>query len=208
MSRSDILKDILQIRAEIASCRRCPAMAPWRKFPAEAFGTVETGLMLVGEAPGYESWRRGRAFSNPRNLTVREALASLRHPRYRTLEDLFFLADAVRCQPPGRSPASRNRAPRTSERRNCAAFLYREIELLRPTVIVTLGRLAAEAVLGRPVRLTDEHGRWHDGPAGSRVVTLLHPSGQAKYALQKIGMTPEDYFASLRKLFAELIAEL
>ncbi len=206
-AEQNIVEEILAVRRRIDACQRCATLQPWRKFPVEAFGTIATGYMLIGEAPGYVSWRRQMPYGNPRNYTIREAIESLGHPRYKTLEDLFYLSDVVRCQP---SPlgSTANRSPTSTERRNCSDYLQRELELLTPRVIVTVGKLAAEAVLGRPIKITQEHTKRHAGPAGNEVIVLMHPSGRNKQHLQNMGLTLEGYREQLQKVFADLIERL
>ena len=163
--------------------------------------------MLVGEAPGYISWRNQRAFSNPRSHLFRDALAALKHPRYTTLEDLFYLADVVRCQPPANQTHA-NRSPTPAEIRLCSRHLRDEIELLRPRLYIAVGRLAAEFLLDRPIKITEQHANRHAGPHGSEVIVLMHPSGRNKLHLHNMGLTLEDYRRQLRAIFAGLIQRL
>jgi DNA polymerase len=203
----NILDQLLALRSRIVACRDCTTLAPWRKFPVDYLGNIDTGYMLVGEAPGYISWRNSRAFSNPRNYVLREALADLNHPRYKTLEDLFYVTDVVRCHPAaGESLA--NRSPTPTEVRLCSRHLRDEIELLRPRVHVAIGRLAVEFLMGQPVKITQEHAKRHVGPYNSEVIILMHPSGRNKQHLLNMGLTPEGYRRQVAAIFADLIERL
>jgi DNA polymerase len=202
-----MLDRVLALRRRIVACRDCASLAPWRKFPADYFGTLATGYMLVGEAPGYVSWRNGRAFSNPGNYVLHDAMADLGHPRYRTLEDLFYITDVVRCQPAvGETHA--NRSPTPAEVRLCCRHLRDEIDLLQPRLFVAIGRLAAEFLLGRPIKITREHGKRLVDPAGQDVIVLMHPSGRNKQHLVALGLTPAGYRRQLRDIFADLVRDL
>ncbi len=202
-----MLAKVLALRRRIVACRDCASLAPWRKFPAEYIGAIATGCMLVGEAPGYVSWRNGRAFSNPGNYVLRDALADLGHPRYRTLEDLFYITDVVRCHPAAGEGLA-NRSPTPAEVRLCSRHLAEEIDLMRPRVFVAVGRLAAEFLIGRPIRVTQEHASRHAGRYGGEVIVLMHPSGRNKQRLLDMGLTPEAYRRQVAGIYAGLIEQL
>ena len=180
---------VAEIREEIAACRSCTAMAPWRKHPPDSFGTTATGYMLVGQAPE----RRP-----PRLLIFRQALAAVGHARYRDLEDLFFLSDAVHCQPPARQ------GPTREALRRCPRYVELELRVLRPRLVVTVGARAAEAVLDREIAIEREHGVRHRRGEFD-VLTLLLP---VVPSLRRRGLTLESYRDWLTALFRSLIAAL
>ncbi|MEK6526246.1 MAG: uracil-DNA glycosylase family protein, partial [Nitrospirota bacterium] len=125
------------LQGKIASCTICPSMEPWRRFEPDAYGTHSTGFLLVGEAPGYVSWKKRRRFTGPAGMLIRRALRQVGHPRYQDLEDLFYMTDVVKCHPaPPANPQS-NRSPKAGEIRACAEYLRRELAVLRPSVIIT-----------------------------------------------------------------------
>jgi uracil-DNA glycosylase family 4 len=145
-------KVLSPLQREIAACTVCASMKPWRRFAVSVSGTPATGYFLVGEAPGYVSWKNRRRFTGPAGMLIRRALQGVGHPRYRDLEDLFYMTDVVKCHPAARHNPKANRSPVRSEVRACSNYLVREIQVLGPSVIVTFGRLAAEQVkhaLGR-----------------------------------------------------------
>lgn len=183
---------VAEIREAIAACQSCAEMAPWRKHPPDSFGTTATGYVLVGQAPE----RRP-----PRLPLVREALAAVGDARYRDLEDLFFLADAVHCQP------ARPGALRKGVLAACGRWLDIEIRVLHPRLVLALGAKACEAVLHRPVRMEEEHGiRLRLGEF--EVLPLLMPSPAALPSLRRLGMDLAGYRRWLMRLLAGLIAAL
>ncbi|HTY56606.1 MAG TPA: uracil-DNA glycosylase family protein, partial [Candidatus Binataceae bacterium] len=118
------MEDLLECEAKLESfwrralrCRVCPTIAPYRKFPRASHGTPRYGLMLIGEAPGRVSLDNGRAFSNPRNLTIRRAFSQAVAPRDFQLEEIFYLTDVVKCWPASTSGA--NRSPSRLETITC-----------------------------------------------------------------------------------------
>jgi 8-oxo-dGTP diphosphatase len=175
-------------------------MDGWRKFPPGAAGRVDARFVLVGEAPGIGSIVNGQQWTGAGGMILRREVRRLGLD----LEDLFYLTNAVRCWPaatrrPERSRPG-NRSPLPAEARRCRPFLVAELEAMRPEVVVTVGGLAARAVLDQPVRLPDDHGRRYR--IGDReVVVLLHPANANRHAIVWPG-----YRDSLLALFGELAA--
>jgi uracil-DNA glycosylase family 4 len=124
--------------------------------------------MLVGEAPGKVSIDIGRYWTGAGGQLLR----SVAQDSGAHLEELFYLTDAVKCWP---NNGSRNRKPSSEELRFCVPLLREEILRLRPHVIVTLGKTAAQQVLNRPVRMSEEHGKTYTID-GVDVVVFRHPS--------------------------------
>jgi 8-oxo-dGTP diphosphatase len=175
-------------------------MGGWRKFRLGALGRRDARFVLVGEAPGIASIRNGRQWTGAGGMILRREIRRLGLD----LEDLFYLTNAVKCWPRARTRPDRagpgNRSPLASEARRCRPFLAAELEALRPAVVVAVGAVAARAVLGRPVRLPDDHGR-RVTFGGREVVILLHPANASRHP----GVWPT-YRASLLALFGELAA--
>ncbi len=173
------------LQGEIASCRLCDSMSPWRRFGRTAYGNPGTGYLLVGEAPGYVSWRKRQRFTGQAGLEIRRALRQIAHPLYRTLEDLIYMTDVVKCHParPGRPRA--NRSPKQAEVSACSGYLVREIQMLHPSVIVTFGKVAAEGVghtltLRASSELLPEVIAFpHPSPRNLRTILKLYPSIRA-----------------------------
>ncbi len=187
-------------------CRECSTLAPWRKFPPLSRGNPRYGIMILGEAPGRVSLEHGRPFSNPRNLTVRNALARAVAPQVIEPEEILYFSDAVKCWP--RSPSGANRSPSAAETNRCTALhLTREIEIIRPKVIFAFGVRAASALLGYPIKIAELHGRAIDHPLGYRVIPLMHPSTINIAGMRRIGMrTVADYESDLAVLFRRELA--
>ena len=197
VSRSPGIAGILaEVRAEVSACRICPGMKPFRKGGKTPLGSLDTGYMLVGEAPG-----RGT------EEMLREALEAVGDERFRRLGDLFFLADAVRCRPPHQKTKDRTRSPSRPECRNCKPYLHFEIRTLHPCMVVTLGAKAAEAVLDRPVKIEQEHGKRHLLQE-VEVLTLLMPTPNNSASLKRLDMTVAGYKRWLTGLFGSLIDAL
>jgi uracil-DNA glycosylase family 4 len=193
--------DLLAFHEELSPCRRCPAIAPWRKFPLGRRGTARYGLMVLGEAPGRVSLDNGRPFSNPRNLTIRNAIARAIAPLELEPEELLYFTDTVKCWPA--SPSGANRSPSAAENALCvASHLRRELAIARPHAIFAVGARATTAVLGRPVKMLELHGRWLTPSASLRVLPLMHPSTINIAGMRKAGIRSlADYEERLAELF-------
>jgi DNA polymerase len=194
---------VAEIRAAIARCRLCSAMRPFRKLPPESFGTTRTGYVLVGEAPG----TGGALFGDAAGAVLREAMAQAGDEEFRSLEDLFFLAHAVRCVPLDRKVKGRTRPPKRSECAACRPFLSLELRALHPRLVVAVGGKAAEAVLGKPVVMAREHGQ-RRRLGDVELLTVLVPSPHNRGALKRHGFTVESYTRWLAGLFGSLIDAL
>jgi uracil-DNA glycosylase family 4 len=196
---------LLAFHAEVVTCRVCPTIAPWHKFPLGRRGTARNHLMILGEAPGRVSLENGRPFSNPRNLVIRNAFAQAIAPLTLAPEELLYFSDTVKCWPS--SPSGANRSPTAAENANCVArHLVRELAIVRPHAVFAIGARAAAAILGHPVKMLALHGTWLTTASGLRVLPLMHPSTINIAGMRKAGiLSLPDYEARLAVLFrAEL----
>ena len=178
-------------------------MRPWRQFCPEAYGHPSSGFLLVGEAPGYVSWKKRRRFTGPAGMLIRRALGRLGHPRYRNLEDLLYMTDAVKCHPAPPGKKASNRSPRRSEINACAGYLECELALLQPSVIVTFGKTAAEQVDRALARRL--------GPAALRkpeVISFPHPSPRNQIAIRRRYQTMDVLEREIARVFRRLISRL
>ncbi|MGA2411523.1 MAG: uracil-DNA glycosylase family protein [Candidatus Binataceae bacterium] len=178
---------LLAFHRQVERCQICSTIAPWRKFPLGRRGTARLGIMVLGEAPGRVSLENARPFSNPRNLTVRNAIARAIAPMTLAPEEVLYFSDTVKCWPS--SPSGANRSPTAAENATCVSrHLAAELAIARPRVIFAFGARAAAAVLGRPVKMLDLHGVWIEA-GGLRVLPLMHPSTINIAGMRKAGIS-------------------
>jgi|GEM_PF-5881843 len=202
----DLDARVLAFWRRIYRCRECPSIAPWRKFPLGRRGTARFGLMILGEAPGRVSLEHGRPFSNPRNLMIRRAFARAVAPREIEPEQIFYFSDTIKCWPSSATGA--NRSPNAAENSTCVTrHLKRELDLIRPRLIIAFGARAAAAALGAPVKLAAMHAKPVIGGAGIRVIPLMHPSTINIAGMRRVGIQSlDDYEAQLTRLMRDEIA--
>jgi uracil-DNA glycosylase len=153
--------------AGAAGCERC-RLASGRTQVVFGEGNPDAELALVGESPGFHEDRLGLPFAG----RARELLARLLDEVGLVLDDAY-LATVLKCRPPG------NRDPLPEEVAACEPYLYRQLELVQPTVVVTLGSFATTLLSGRALGITRVHGQELVVSLGGRDVTLLplyHPA--------------------------------
>jgi uracil-DNA glycosylase family 4 len=182
---------------EAAACVRCPAMCERAAVLSERNGPMTARVMFIGEAPGRKGADRTRIpFSGDQSgANFDRFLDSIGFKR----SDIFITSAAL-CNPQGATGA--NRRPTTTEIRNCSQFLRRTIELIDPSLVVTLGTVALEALKGVhyhefALRLdAAKVRRWN----GRVLIPLYHPSPQVLITSRKEAAQLKDYKVVARAL--------
>jgi DNA polymerase len=134
---------------EARTCVRC-ALAEGRTQVVFGMGDPHADLLFVGEGPGAEEDRQGLPFVGPAGELLTKIVAAIGLER-----EHCYIANIVKCRPPG------NRDPLPDEVAECRGYLERQIDLIRPKVIVALGRVAAQTLLGTDQPLGRLRGHWH-----------------------------------------------
>ena len=153
-----------ELRREALACRRCP-LAEGRGLVVFGQGALDAELMFVGEGPGQQEDRLGIPFVGPAGELLSRILNAMAMSR-----DEVYIANAVKCRPPG------NRVPEPEEMQTCWPFLERQIELVRPRVLVCLGATAVKALLQpRSLSIGSLRGNWQLY-RGIDVMPTWHPA--------------------------------
>jgi DNA polymerase len=160
-----------KVRAEAADCRACDL---WRTGTQTVFGEgrESSEVMMVGEQPGDREDIEGHPFVGPAGRVLDEALERVGIDR-----DLVYMTNVVKhfkWRPRGKRRI--HQKPNAEEIRACRHWLDAEIEMVRPRVLVCLGSVAAQALLGRQFRVTRERGQFVESPLAERVTATVHPS--------------------------------
>jgi uracil-DNA glycosylase len=168
----DAEEELSALRTEAATCRACPL---WRGTTQTVFGEGPVGapLMLVGEQPGDQEDRIGRPFVGPAGLLLRRALAEVGID-----PDRQYVTNAVKhFKYLQRGKRRIHQKPNASEIDVCRQrWLFREIELVRPRLVVALGATAARALAGSPVAIGKSRGRVLPQETPAPVFVTVHPS--------------------------------
>lgn len=153
------------LQQEVQGCRRC-ALAASRTQTVFGVGNRRAGLLVVGEAPGAEEDRQGEPFVGRAGQLLNAMLQAIGHPRASV-----YIANVLKCRPPG------NRDPRPEEVGCCLPYLERQVELIRPLLILALGRIATRNLLGTDAPLGRLRGQLHRfGTRATPLIVTYHPA--------------------------------
>ena len=152
-----------ELYAECMSCQKC-ALAETRHNVVFGEGARDAEVMFIGEGPGEQEDLTGRPFVGRAGKLLDDMLAMIDLDRSRV-----FIGNMVKCRPPG------NRDPLNVEQEACIGYLRSQVALIRPKIIVCLGRIAAIKLIREDFKITKEHGQWFE-KAGVQMIAFYHPS--------------------------------
>lgn len=156
------MDDLNKVAAEVRVCPLC-GLAATRTKAVPGEGPAQADIMLIGEGPGFHEDKQGRPFVGPSGQFLNDLLASAGYKR-----EEVFIANVVKCRPPG------NRDPLPDEIQACSGYLDRQIALINPKVIVTLGRFSmARWFAGQKISAIHGKAKKVDGRV---VVPMFHPA--------------------------------
>lgn len=171
------------LEQQCLNCRKC-ALAQQRTHVVFGTGPHEAEVMCIGEGPGEHEDLQGEPFVGRGGKLLDEMLEIIDLDRHRNV----YIANIVKCRPP------HNRDPLAEEQEACIGYLRAQVSLIRPKIIVCLGRIAAERIIRRDFRITREHGLWFER-AGVYMMAIYHPAA----VLRDPGKRP-DTFVDLKRL--------
>ena len=188
--RREELKAVWQ---QARSCTKCPQLASARQTVVFGSGNADADLMFVGEAPGANEDRQGLPFVGQAGRLLETLLQEIGLSR-----GDVFIANVLKCRPPG------NRDPLPQEIDACQDYLFRQLELIEPRVVCTLGNFSTKLLRGDPATgITRLHGREEVrriGPRRVRLFPIYHPAA-ALYTPKMLDTLRAD-FARLPELLA------
>ena len=169
--------------AETAACTRC-RLAEGRTQVVFGVGDPEADLMFVGEAPGFHEDKQGFPFVGQAGKLLDQLLGGIGMSR----EDVY-IANVIKCRPPG------NRDPMPDEIEACESHLFKQVELIQPKLVATLGNFATKLLSGKQLGITRVHGQEQEVTLGGRSVLLYpiyHPAA-ALYTPAMLKVLQEDF---------------
>lgn len=162
---ADAALDWAQLRERVAVCTRC-ALATTRTQTVFGVGDPQARWFIVGEAPGAEEDRQGEPFVGRAGQLLNAMLKAIGLSRSEV-----YIANVLKCRPPG------NRDPAAGEAAECLPYLERQIALVRPKLLLVVGRIAAQQLLGTDAPLGSLRQRTHAfGAAAVPLVVTYHPA--------------------------------
>ena len=186
-------EELKAVWRQASACTRCPQLAATRQTVVFGSGNADADLMFVGEAPGANEDKQGLPFVGQAGRLLETLLGEIGMTRGEV-----FIANTLLCRPPG------NRDPLPQEIDNCQDYLFRQLELIEPRVVCTLGNFATKLLRADPgTGITRLHGREELRQIGPRVVRLYplyHPAA-ALYTRSMLDVLRAD-FARIPELLA------
>jgi uracil-DNA glycosylase len=155
---------LVAVRTELGDCTRCKLHAQGRTQIVFGVGSPEADLMIVGEAPGADEDVQGIPFVGRAGQLLTKIIEAIGLTR-----DDVYIANVIKCRPPG------NRNPEQDEVETCEPFLFQQIDVIKPKVIVALGTFAARALLRTLDPISRLRGRVYDY-RGARLIPTFHPA--------------------------------
>ena len=185
--------DFTQLQKIVEVCRNCP-LGAGRKNAVLGKGSTEAKLMFVGEAPGEQEDLQGKPFVGPAGQLLDAYLDACGIEK-----ESVYICNILKCRPP------HNRDPLPEEEDACMGHLRAQVRMIRPKLIVCLGRIAAKRLIDPDYRITRQHGTWLQ-KSGIWMTAIYHPSA----LLRDVSKRPEtfDDLISIREKIRELGAQI
>ncbi len=182
--------DFAKLRRDCMQCRKC-SLCETRTNVVFGVGNEHADIMFVGEGPGENEDLRGEPFVGRAGQLLDKMLAAVDLDRKTNI----YIANTVKCRPP------QNRDPLPDEQDRCLDWLRAQVRLIRPKIIVCLGRIAAARLIKSDIKITKEHGVFFE-KSGILMMPMLHPAALLRDPRKK----PEafDDFLKLRDKLEEL----
>lgn len=169
--------ELQALQQECLACRRC-GLCETRHSVVFGQGAAHAEVMLVGEGPGANEDEQGLPFVGKSGQLLDHYLEAVDLSRDKNV----YIANIVKCRPP------QNRDPLPQEQDACIGYLERQLALLKPKIVVCLGRIAAMRLIKPDFRITREHGQWFERD-GISYMAIYHPSA----LLRDVSKRPETF---------------
>ena len=153
-----------ELETACAGCKKC-ALYETRTNVVVGVGNREAEILFVGEGPGENEDLQGEPFVGRAGKLLDDMLKIINLDRKTNI----YIANMVKCRPP------KNRDPLNEEKDACMDWLRKQYALIRPKIVVCLGRVAATALIGDDFKITRDHGKWYDKD-GAKFMALFHPA--------------------------------
>ena len=177
---------LAEMAAVANACQKCK-LAKTRTNVVYGVGNPNADLMFIGEAPGRDEDLKGEPFVGRAGQLLTDIIKAMKLTR-----DDVYIANVIKCRPP------ENRNPEPDEIEECRPFIRRQIEIIQPKVIVTLGRIALQSLMERGYAISGARGQWLDFH-GIKVMPTYHPA-----YLLRTPSAKKDVWADMKKVMAEL----
>ena len=158
------------VRERVAACTKCAHLACSRTQTVFGVGNPDADLMFIGEAPGADEDQQGEPFVGRAGQLLTRILKAMNFAR----EDVY-IANILKCRPDMPAGSFGNRPPTPTEMQTCRPYLVEQIDIIQPSVLVALGAVAVEGLLGTRATMRELRGRWHTYNSIPLMITY-HPA--------------------------------
>ncbi len=160
-----MFEELEVIRKECENCQKC-ALGKTRTKSVFSAGVPNNKIVLIGEAPGYNEDQTGEPFVGRAGQLLDKILESVGFSR----KENIYICNTIKCRPPN------NRDPLPEEKKACRAYLDKQLEILKPKIILLCGKVALTSFMDTKEGITKLRGRWFDGPNDTKMMPIFHPS--------------------------------
>ena len=179
-----------ELERQCLSCQKC-GLAETRHHVVFGTGPRDAEVMCIGEGPGEQEDLQGLPFVGRGGQLLDEMLELIDLSRDKNV----YIANMVKCRPP------KNRDPERDELDACMGWLRSQVRLIRPKIIVCLGRIAAMRLIKPDYKITKEHGQWFEKD-GRQVMAIYHPAALLRYPVNKPAVFGD--FVALREKITQV----
>jgi uracil-DNA glycosylase len=158
------------LRDQVRVCTKCPHLAASRTQTVFGVGNPDADIMFIGEAPGVDEDAQGEPFVGRAGQLLTRIIETMGFAR----EDVY-IANILKCRPDMPRGSFGNRTPTPLEMQTCRPYLIKQIEIIQPKVLVALGAVAVEGLLGTRGTMRELRGRWHSYQ-GTPLMITYHPA--------------------------------
>src|SRR6266404_4953206 len=158
------------IRERVRGCTKCPHLASSRTQTVFGVGNPDAELMFIGEAPGADEDKQGEPFVGRAGQLLTRIIETMGLAR-----EEVYIANILKCRPDTSPGSFGNRPPTPREMQTCRPYLVEQIDIIRPKVLVALGAVAVEGLLGTRGTMRELRGRWHSYN-GTPLMITYHPA--------------------------------
>lgn len=160
-----MFEELETVRKECENCQKC-ALGKTRTKSVFSAGVPNNKIVLIGEAPGYNEDQTGEPFVGRAGQLLDKILESVGFSR----KENIYICNTIKCRPP------ENRDPLPEEKKACRDYLDKQLEILKPKIILLCGKVALTSFMDTKEGITKLRGRWFDGPNGAKMMPIFHPS--------------------------------
>ena len=169
-SKTGKVDKLAAVQTRVCACIKCPNLASSRTQTVFGVGNPDAEIMFVGEAPGADEDKQGEPFVGRAGQLLTKIIKAMGFPR-----EEVYIANVLKCRPDVPAGSFGNRPPTPREMQTCRPYLMEQIDIIKPKVIVALGAVAVEGLLGTRAPMRELRGRW-DSFNGTPLMITYHPA--------------------------------